>query len=279
MKINFDGFDAYDIEPLNVPDVFSERPVLIFGKWKGPAKGAIRLSGIAGRKKFSNTIKISSAEPLSDNIAIKYLWARERIRLLDDFASVSHGDEDLKAEIVSIGLKYNLLTRYTSFLALDSEIRNLSGNSISVKQPLPLPSGVSNYAVRGVRLKGSTFPVTRQMAELEEEDATENKVFMRIEEMPEFPGGMDSLKVFIIRHTKYPQSLIDEGLDGIVYVRFIVDVDGSVKSLEVLRGLSPEANKEALRVIKLTDKKWTPGKQGGKLIAVSMVIPVKFLGN
>ncbi|MCD6598782.1 MAG: VWA domain-containing protein, partial [Bacteroidales bacterium] len=139
VKINFDGFDAYDIEPLNVPDVFSERPVFIFGKWKGPAKGAIRLSGIAGREKFSNTIKISSAEPSSDNIAIKYLWARERIRLLDDFASVSHGDEDLKAEIVSIGLKYNLLTRYTSFLALDSEIRNLSGNSISVKQPLPLP--------------------------------------------------------------------------------------------------------------------------------------------
>ena len=279
VKINFDGFDAYDIEPLNVPDVFSERPVLIFGKWKGPATGTIRLNGISGLEKFSKSIKVGTVKPSADNIAIKYLWARERIRLLDDFTSVSHGDEELKAEIVSIGLKYNLLTRHTSFLALDSEIRNPSGNSTSVKQPLPLPAGVSNYAVRGVHMKGSSVPMTKQMAELEEDGAMENEVFNIIEDMPEFPGGMDSLRIFIIRHIKYPQSLIDNGLGGTVYVRFIVDLDGSVKSLEVLRGLSTEADKEALRVIKLTDKKWIPGKQRGKPISVSMVIPVKFEGN
>ncbi len=278
VKVNFEGFHTYDVEPLNVPDVFSERPVIIFGKWKGAASGTIRLSGVSGLEMFSKSIKIGSVKPSKDNIAIKYLWAREKIRLLDDFTHVSHGDEELKTEIVNIGLKYNLLTRYTSFLALDSEIRNQSGNSTTVKQPLPLPEGLSNYGIRGVRLKGSTIPLTKQMVVFEEEEVMENEVFMHIEEMPEFLGGMDSLRVFIIRYIRYPQSLIDKGLDGTVYVRFVVDVDGSVKSLEVLRGLSPEANKEALKVIKLTDKKWTPGKQGGKLVAVSMVIPVKFEG-
>jgi len=276
VKVNFDGFEAYDVEPLNVPDVLSERPVLIFGKWKGPASGTIRLKGISGLEKFSKSIKISSVKPSADNIAIKYLWARERIRLLDDFTHVSHGDEELKVEIINIGLKYNLLTQYTSFLALDSEIRNLSGGSITVKQPLPLPQGLSNYAVRGARMKGSVIPITRQMVVLDEEEAIENEVFNIIEDMPEFPGGMDSLKVFIIRNIRYPESLIGKSIEGTVYVQFIVDEEGSVKSVSVIRGLSEEADKEAIRVIKLTNKKWIPGKQRGKLVAVSMVVPIKF---
>lgn len=277
VKIKFEGFDVYDVEPKNVSDVLAERPVLIYGKWKGPATGSIKLEGISGNEKFVKTVKVLTSIPAEENRAIKYLWAREKIHLLDDYASVSRGDTDLKGEITRLGLKYNLLTRYTSFIALDSEIRNESGNTVSVKQPLPLPEGVSNYAM-SARTKGGVMPVTKQMAVSKEEETMENEICMKLEDMPEFPGGMDSLNAFIIRNIRFPQSLIEQGLEGTVYVGFIIGTDSSVQSLKVLRGLSPDANKEALRVLKLTDKMWTPGKQRGKPVPVSMVIPVKFQG-
>lgn len=275
VNVKFEGFDVYDVEPLNVPDVLAERPVLIYGKWKGTATGSIKLEGNSGKKRFSKTINVTSVAPSGDNLAIKYLWAREKIRLMDDYTGVSPGDSDLKGEITALGLKYNLLTRYTSFIALDSEIRNQSGNSTTVKQPLPLPEGVSNYAI-SARIKSGMIPVTRQMNALDEEEVREDGIFMVTEDMPEFPGGMDSLKVFIIRNIRYPQSLIEQGLQGTVYVSFTIETDGSVKALKVIRSLSPDADKEALRVIRLTDKMWIPGKQRGKPVAVPMVIPVKF---
>jgi Ca-activated chloride channel family protein len=275
VKMQFKGFDAYDVEPMNIPDVLAERPVLIYGKWKGPASGSLKFTGVTGKGEYSQSLNTGSVKPMVENLAIKYLWAREKIRLLDDYAGVSRDDTGLKNEITLLGLKYNLLTRYTSFIALDSEIRNQSGNSIVVKQPLPLPEGVSNYAV-SAKLKGGAIPITRQMTAFEENESDEKKIFMIIEDMPEFPGGMDSLKIFIIKNIRFPQSLIDEGTEGTVYVSFIIKPDGSIDSMKIIRGLSTEADKEALRVIRLTDKMWSPGKQRGKPVAVSMVVPVKF---
>jgi Ca-activated chloride channel family protein len=80
---------------------------------------------------------------------IRYLWARKWVDLLEDQTSLLPGDDELKEAITDLGLRYTILTSQTSFVAIDSEVVNKGGNQETVKQPLPLPEGVSNYAVGG----------------------------------------------------------------------------------------------------------------------------------
>jgi Ca-activated chloride channel family protein len=142
-----DGFDVYDVEPRAIPDVFAERPVLLFGKWRGNPKGKIKINGIAGQgKEYSKTIDVSDYKTASRNQALTYLWARYKISLLSDYNQVNPDDETVK-EITSLGLTYSLLTAYTSFIAADTQVRNESGQVTTVQQPLPLPHGVSNMAL------------------------------------------------------------------------------------------------------------------------------------
>ncbi len=68
-------------------------------------------------------------------------------------------------------------------------------------------------------------------------------------------------------------------LSGVVYVSIIVDIDGSIVQMSILRGLHPEADKEALRVLKMTNKKWKPGERNGTKVAAEIIIPVKFSLN
>jgi len=140
----FPGFEAYDTEPLTLPDVFAERPILIYGKYKGEAGGTIRLKGYAGRKRWKTNIDVSGAKPDEDNEALRYLWARKRIQMLDDYSHVGKAEEE---KITALGLEYNLLTNYTSFVAIEEKPVNIDGKMKTVKQPLPMPQHVSDAAV------------------------------------------------------------------------------------------------------------------------------------
>ncbi len=147
VKTSFKGFEVYDTQPSSVPDVLAERPILVFGKWKGEAQGSITVEGYTGEGTFQKTFNVEDATPSSKNAALRYLWAREKIRLLDDYNQVSMTDERI-AEVTQLGLDYNLMTAYTSFIAVDNEvIKNENGDLVTVKQALPLPQGVDNTAV------------------------------------------------------------------------------------------------------------------------------------
>ena len=149
IEIDFDGFDAYDIEPNSTPDLFAERPVVMFGKWRGDADGQIKISGYQGDGRYVKTLDVVEPENGESAQALRYLWARQRIADLGDFEKLNP-DSERRAEIASLGLTYNLLTAYTSFIAVDEVIANPDGQSRSVKQALPLPKGVSELAVGGV---------------------------------------------------------------------------------------------------------------------------------
>ncbi|OPY84662.1 MAG: Vault protein inter-alpha-trypsin [Syntrophus sp. PtaU1.Bin208] len=153
VKVDFDGFTAYDVEPVSLPDVMAERPVILFGKWRGKPAGTVTLKGISGKGPYSETLSVGKVSPLPGNTALRYLWARHRIALLSDYNRLRPKDERIE-EVTKLGLTYNLLTAYTSFVAVDSEIR-ADGRLTTVKQPLPLPEGVSDYAVGG--------PIARSM--------------------------------------------------------------------------------------------------------------------
>ena len=145
ISLKFTGFDAYDIEPKNIPDLFASRPVVVFGKWRGNPGGSIEVEGRTGRETYRDVV--SAAETAADtrNAALQYLWARTRIANLSDVGPNSEGKESV-AEVTSLGLKYGLLTRYTSFIAVHEVVRR-TGSAEEVDQPLPLPAGVSDLAV------------------------------------------------------------------------------------------------------------------------------------
>lgn len=150
IEVDFGRFDAYHVEPPSIPDVLADRPVIVFGKWRGRPRGTISIEGFSGKHPFSKKLDVSKITPLKTNSALRYLWARHRIALLADYNQLNRQDERVK-EITNLGLTYSLLTAYTSFVAVDTRVRLEDGQAITVKQPLPLPLGVSDYAVGGNR--------------------------------------------------------------------------------------------------------------------------------
>ncbi|HWN11195.1 MAG TPA: VIT domain-containing protein [Pyrinomonadaceae bacterium] len=146
IQVRANGFDIYDVHPANLPDLLALRPVVVWGKWRGPVTGQFVLTGKTGRGDYMTTLDVAGAQPDEGNRALRYLWARSRIAELSDYGSRSVSPEKVK-EITALGLKYSLLTQYTSFIAVLEEIRNPLGSAKDVKQPLPLPLGVSDLAV------------------------------------------------------------------------------------------------------------------------------------
>jgi Ca-activated chloride channel homolog len=146
--VKYDGFETYDVEPTTIPDLFAQRPIMVFGKWRGTPHGVIELTGLGGSGEFLQTFDVSETKPLELNAPLRYLWARTRIGRLSDFNSKKNTPEN-QAQITSLGLTYNLLTATTSFVAVHEVIRNSEAPAEDVHQPLPLPLNVSNLAVGG----------------------------------------------------------------------------------------------------------------------------------
>lgn len=109
----------------------------------------------------------------------------------------------------------------------------------------------------------------------DEIDFEEQEVYQIVEQMPSFPGGEQKLSEFIANSIQYPQEAQKTGIQGRVFVSFIVEPDGSVSNVKVQQGIGGGCDQEAIRVIKSMPK-WTPGKQRGKAVRVSYMMPVFF---
>ena len=110
---------------------------------------------------------------------------------------------------------------------------------------------------------------------VEEEEPEEAEIFMVVEEMPEFPGGMAECLKFLGKNIKYPTIAQENGTQGRVIIQFVVERDGSISDVHVARGVDPYLDKEAVRVVKSMPK-WLPGKQNGKAVRVKFTVPVMF---
>lgn len=95
------------------------------------------------------------------------------------------------------------------------------------------------------------------------------------EVMPEFPGGKEALFAYIGKNLKYPEQAVEEGIEGVVYVTFVVEVDGSITGVKVLRGIGGGCNEEAVRVVSGMPN-WTPGMQAGKPVRVKYNLPIRY---
>lgn len=103
----------------------------------------------------------------------------------------------------------------------------------------------------------------------------ENKVFDIVEQQPLFPGGPTALMKYLSENTKYPVVAQENGVQGRVTVQFVVEKDGSISDVHVLKGVDPSLDKEAVRVVKSMPR-WTPGKQNGITVRVNYRVPVLF---
>jgi len=288
ISINYSGFDVYDVEPLSVPDLFAERPVIVYGKWRGNPSGKIVLNGNIGSKKYAGEIKITTTEISEKNAALRYLWARKRIQMLDDYTKTDGNDKKLSEEITGLGLKYNLLTAYTSFVAIDSEVRNQTGQSTTVKQPLPLPQGVSNYAVGGSSSVNKSYaPASvkcRGYINNAKEEEFASADAMSIEKVE--PKKKDSAVLVksatfrgadINAFTKYVLSQFKKPASakatGRLLVQFNINENGKVTDIKILRSLGADIDNEIIKILK-NSPNWTPAKKDGKAVKQQFVMPV-----
>jgi protein TonB len=111
--------------------------------------------------------------------------------------------------------------------------------------------------------------------EIEEEVVEEAAIFTVVESMPEFPGGYSELYEYLGKNIKYPVMAKESGIQGKVYVTFVVEIDGSITDVRTIRGIGGGCDEEAIRVVQAMPK-WKPGKQRGKPVRVQYNLPVRF---
>ena len=245
VKVDFKGFGAYDVEPLAVPDVLADRPVTVFGKWRGQPKGKITLNGISGNGSYREVIEVQTVKSLKSHSALRYLWARHRITLLSDYNKL-RSDEKRVKEVTELGLAYNLLTAYTSFIAVDTEVRNQGGEQATIKQPLPLPQGVSDYAVGSAKMslapsslmvrKEAPAPLEERARQREVKEQEKDKRVASIEELT-IQGGLSKEAVLQALEKNLPElqkCMIGNGPGEKLVLQLVVGPDGKIKNVKVV---------------------------------------------
>jgi len=108
-----------------------------------------------------------------------------------------------------------------------------------------------------------------------QENKSKNGVYNEVEEMPEYPGGVNALMSEIAANVKYPEEAKKNGIQGKVYVSFVVDEQGKVTNAKIERGVEASLDKESLRVVNGL-KTWKPGKEKGKAVKVAYTIPINY---
>jgi Ca-activated chloride channel family protein len=291
VKVSFNGFEAYDVEPVSIPDVLAERPVLVFGKWRGNPQGTIKLSGITGDGKYSETLKVENYKPSKDNAALKYIWARHRVTILSDYNKLHNDDKRVK-EVTELGLNYNLLTAYTSFVAIDNEVRNIDGKLTTVKQPLPLPEGVSDYAIGGNANYAASPSMRKSMgmrSKMESSQAGDKATAQEVQEprkkdearkisIVSVTAGNGLTKAEILKVTQANLSQIEKciaytNLSGQIRLNLNLNSDGTVKNVEIATGVITD--EQLRKCIIAQAKQWRfPATTNNQTVRVSIIISV-----
>ncbi|MBQ0104041.1 MAG: energy transducer TonB [Prevotellaceae bacterium] len=154
-----------------------------------------------------------------------------------------------------------------------AEILDIVDNNEEIEEETIQTSEDTNEAITGPSAPVSGPVVAGPM--VTGGDSDEDEIFQVVEQMPEFPGGMEALLQYLGKNIKYPASAQENGIQGKSIIEFVVNKDGSIVDPKVIKSLDAACDKEAMRVIKAMPK-WTPGKQRGKPVRVKYTVPVSF---
>lgn len=200
-------------------------------------------------------------------------------------------NEELDAEIKKMGESSNAITfdqlppsMQTDLVNLQDQLtfmRVVVGEDDELKNAAELqaldPSTIHSITVQkpereiyiALKKEGASFDY------LAETSKSDNEVFTIVEDQPQYPGGMKEFYRYVGENMTYPTAARESGIEGRVYVQFVINPDGTVSDVMAVKGIGEECDNEAVRVVK-ESANWTPGQQRGKKVAVRMVMPVVF---
>ena len=212
--------------------------------------------------------------------------------------------ENKKLMFIQIGMIISLLIAWMAFehksydkreidpsllnreVVVDEEMVEITKQEEQKPQPVEVPKQTTQLEIVQDDVEVEDIEINAEVdqteiieeyvpVEVEEEEVTEQEIFQIVEEMPAYPGGDQKLMEYVAKNIKYPQIARETGIQGRVFVGFVVEPDGSVSNVKVLRGIGGGCDEEAMRVVKSMPK-WKPGKQRGKAVRVSYMLPVNF---
>lgn len=142
------------------------------------------------------------------------------------------------------------------------------------EEPMPTIEEIKENETGATEVIG-TGDVVFEEPVVESTGEEEDKIFYAVEQQAEFPGGVAAMMKFLQKNIKYPASAKRMGIEGKVFVKFIVDKEGGISNIEIMKGMNADLDKEAIRVIKMMPP-WKPGKQNGRAVKSQFVLPVYF---
>ena len=171
-------------------------------------------------------------------------------------------------------------------VVLDEEMVEITKQEEQKPQPVEMPKQTTQLEIVQDDVEVDDIEINAEVEQNEvieeyvapevvDEEVVEQEIFKIVEEMPSFPGGEAKLMEYVGKNIKYPQIARETGIQGRVFVNFVVEPDGSVSNVTVLRGIGGGCDEEAMRVVKNMPK-WKPGKQRGKAVRVQYMLPVNF---
>jgi Ca-activated chloride channel homolog len=165
IRVEWGGLPVSDVFPIEIPDVFSARPIAISGRFGAPASGVIRIHGRMGGRSLSREIHVSLPASQPENEALATLWARRKVADLSsqDFQGLQRGNmrSDLAAQITRLGLDYRLMTPFTSFVAVEEKmVTEGGGPPRRIEVPVEMPEGMSYPGVFGAAPAGRVGNIT-----------------------------------------------------------------------------------------------------------------------
>ena len=253
---------------------------------KYPAEA--RKNGIQGRVVV--TFVVTDEGDIQDPVVVKGvdpLLDAEAIRVISMMPKWNPGKQRGKA----VNVKYTLPVSFrlsssenNPLIVVDGEVKgndpelmkNYTPENI---QSMTVVKGDKAIRIYGEKGKGGVILITTKKAAsaetVKEKLIFQKQIFQVVEEMPEFPGGMQELMIFLSKNTKYPAEAHKNGTQGRVIVSFVVTDEGNIQDPVIEKGVDPLLDAEALRVIQMMPK-WKPGKQKGKAVNTKFTIPVTF---
>jgi protein TonB len=171
-------------------------------------------------------------------------------------------------------------------VTIDEEMVEITKQDEQKPQPMEMPKQTTQLEIVQDDVEVEDIEINAEVEQNEvieeyvapevvDEEVVEQEIFKIVEEMPSFPGGEAKLMEYVSKNIKYPQIARETGIQGRVFVNFVVEPDGSVSNVTVLRGIGGGCDEEAMRVVKNMPK-WKPGKQRGKAVRVQYMLPVNF---
>ncbi|MBW1872260.1 MAG: TonB family protein [Deltaproteobacteria bacterium] len=265
IQVDFEGFEAYDLHSQVLPDLFAERPLILFGKYKPSPKGSIVIRGQVSSQKMEGRINLSDAVSSNDNAALRGLWARHKVMSLTDMLARDPADDKLIEEVTRLGLRYSLLTDYTSFVAVDTKVRADGKKVTKVRQPLPLPLGVSDNAIGTGGAGSGSLPgkvggrVYRSMPAAR----TVMGSLSRSEIQRGIRKNMRSIRACYERALKS-----DSSLSGKIVVEFVIGPKGTVTNVKIVTSTVKSYQFQA-DILKVIRRMRFPRPAGGGSIVVA----------